>query len=229
MKRNDLTLIGAAALATAVLTVASFLPSSIEAGGEGEGLAPKVAQPKLVTDGVEVSVAAADNQSLKADAEPSFVLKLVNPTDHPADLRVQVAMTSTSPGAAMSRIGPMPSQFWDQRYTTTLKPNETKTVTLAPQKKLPSNSMVSVYLQPVNPKVASAANGTAPAMGQQMVAQTLNSPAPASVPNTKSANPTTPTAPPAKVFRPAPGSVVGLSFSTAAKSPQAPLVAAARQ
>ncbi len=229
MKRNDLTLIGAAALATAALTVATLLPTSIEAGGEGEGLAPKVAQPKLVTEGVEVTVAAADNQSLKADAEPSFVLKFVNPSDLPADLRVQVAMASTTPGGMMSRMGPMPSQLWEGRYTTTLKPNETKTFTLAPHKKLPANSTISVYLEPLNSKApVAAANSNAGGIGQQMVARALNSTAQSSESNSKGATPAGPAAQAAKVFRPGPGAIMGLSFSTATKSPQTPLVASAR-
>jgi hypothetical protein len=160
MKIHDLATIGAAALVTAILTVATFLPASLEAGGDGDGPAAKIAHPKLATNGVEITIALVEDRPLKPGDEPVFELRLVNTTNQPVAAAVRVAMTSMFPGGLISRIGPMPQNLWQDEYTMTLEPGATNVVSVATKTKLPANSTINVVLQSIDPSAATAAPPT---------------------------------------------------------------------
>ena len=163
MKTNDLTIIGSAVLVTATLTVAAFLPNSLNAGDD---TAPdKIAQPRLVSHGAEFTLAAVEPQTFKAGSEPAFDLKAVNPTGQEVDAAVLVSMTAMAPSSKFSRMLTSPQRLWQKSCPLTLKPNETKIISLMTGTELPPNSMISVKLQPVDPQNASAnekANGPVP-------------------------------------------------------------------
>jgi len=163
MKMKDFAIIGSATLVTATLTVAAFLPNSLNAGDD---TAPeKIAQPKLVSNGVEFTLAAVDHQTFKAGDEPAFDLRAVNTVGKDVDAAVLVSMTAMAPPSKLSRMLTYPQMLWQKSCPLTLKPNETKIISLTTGTKLPPNSMINVKLQPVDPQDANAnekANGPMP-------------------------------------------------------------------
>jgi hypothetical protein len=159
MKTKDLITIATTALGTTTLTATLFWPGPLEAGLEAESLAAKIAKPKLVVQGVEMTFAAADGCDLKAGVEPRFELSAVNTTCGPATVTVRLAMTTSSPADALSRLPRRPSVLWQQHQCLTLKPNETKTVTILTQRKLPPNTMVALSLAESDPLQPQEATG----------------------------------------------------------------------
>lgn len=167
MKTKDLMTMATVALGTATLTVMTFWSGPLEAGLEGDALAAKIAKPKLVSHGVELTLAAAEGRIFKAGDEPAFALTAVNTTGEPAAVTVRLAMTASSLADAMSRVPRMPTALWQQPQSLTLKPHETKTVVIPVQTKLPVSSMIAVSLQESNPlsgKVGAASSGIRPAL-----------------------------------------------------------------
>ena len=151
MKTKDLLTIGSVALGTATLTVLTFWSDCLEAGDEQQGLQATIAKPKLVMDGVEMSLAATDGRVFQAGDEPVFQLEAVNTTDAPANLDVWVAMTASSPADTLSRVVRLPSILWQQHQPLALKPHETKVIALAAPTKLPPKTTISVSLQGSDP------------------------------------------------------------------------------
>ena len=147
MKTRDVLKVVSVALGTATLTVLSGWPGSLEATHEGEANVPKVANPKLVSHGIEMSVTAGAGQKLRAGEAPTFELQAYNPTAAPAKAAVRVAMSTTSLASAMSRVPARAGTVWQQEQTVVLAPKETKTFTLPAAKQLPANALVSVALQ----------------------------------------------------------------------------------
>jgi hypothetical protein len=150
MKKNILTILSVA-LTTAALTVLAFWSVPIEAGNEAQNQAPKVAQPKLLTNGIEMTLVAAEGKTFQAGDEPVFQLTAVNTTAEPATAHLRLVMDSISPASAMSRIGPVPAMIWHQDCTIALKPNEKKTMTVASNTKLPVSGAITVSMQPIDP------------------------------------------------------------------------------
>ena len=157
MKTKDLLTVTTVAMGTAALTIATFWAGSIDAGGEPDQLSPKIAQPKLVTEGVELTLAAAGGQTFKAGDEPTYELKAVNTTGKPADVAVRVAMTTSAPANPMSRVAIAPAPLWQSTQIVKLRPNETKVLTVATDMKLPAGQAVSVSLRPAATPSASQA------------------------------------------------------------------------
>jgi hypothetical protein len=158
MKTNDLAIIGSVALATATLTVAAFLPNSLNAGDDN---APKqITHPKLVSHGVEFALAAVEHQAFKSGDEPVFELKAVNTTDQKVEATVLVCMTAMSPPSAFSRMVMAPRMLWEKSCPVVLGPNEATVISLATATKLPVNSTINVRLQPAVSQDAGA-NGKA--------------------------------------------------------------------
>ena len=157
MKTKDLLTVTTVAMGTAALTITTFWAGSIDAGGEPGQLSPKIEHPKLVTQGVELSLAAAGGQTFKAGDEPTYELKAVNTTGKPADVAVRVAMTTSAPANPMSRVAIAPAPLWQSTQIVKLQPNETKVVKVASDKKLPAGQAVSVSLRPDPTPTASRA------------------------------------------------------------------------
>jgi hypothetical protein len=154
MNTKDLTIISSVALATATLTVAAFLPNSLNANDDN--VPKQITQPKLVSHGVEFTLAAAEHQALKAGDEPAFELKAVNTTAEDIDASVLVSMTSTAPQSKFSRMVVLPAPLWQKTCPMTLKPKETKVIPLVTATKLPQNSTISVTLRAASPQKTGA-------------------------------------------------------------------------
>jgi hypothetical protein len=159
MKTKDILTITTVALGTATLTVAAFWAGPIEAGGDADAPPAKLAKSRLVSDGVELTLASADGRVFKAGDQPEFELTALNTTQQAASTSVQVTMTSFAPADAMSRVGPRPKVLWHREQIVTLKPNETKTVNLGASTNLPANSVISVSLGEQSQKAAPFAPG----------------------------------------------------------------------
>jgi hypothetical protein len=151
MRTKDLVAMTATALGTAVLTVVMCWSGSIEAGGEGADLTPKIAIPKLMSRGVEITMTAADGHAFAAGEEPSFALQASNTTDKPVTMKLSFAMTGIGPAAAMSRLVSMPAILWQQQQEWVFEPKETKTVTIATHTILPAGKSISVSVQDQTP------------------------------------------------------------------------------
>ena len=160
MKTKDLMTITSIALGTAALTVIAFWSGPLEAGAEADALAAKIQKPKLLSHGIEMTLAALDGRTFKAGEEPSFVLTAVNPSAETAAVTVRIAMTASSPADMMSRVPRLPSALWHEQQTLMLKPHETKVLPLSVPKKLPANSMIAVSLQERDPLQTNALAGS---------------------------------------------------------------------
>lgn len=159
MKKNDLAVIMSVALTTTILTVAAFWTTSLEAGGEAEAVAPKIAKPKLVAQGVEMTLAARDGTA-RVGQEPVLELVAINTTANPADIKVHLAMNAVSLADALSRVVRMPKSIWECDQSLVLKPGEQKTLTLKTATKLPAKSMVSVMLNEVRHEALGSSAGS---------------------------------------------------------------------
>ena len=146
MKTNDLMTITSVALATATLTVATFLAASLEAGNDADSTTAKIATPKFVSNGIEMTMSTVGNEVYKAGDQPAFELTAVNTTDQPASLSTCLAMSTSSPRDAFSRVAIMPSPLWTQVQLVELEPKATKVFKFSTNKNLPANSTVTVSL-----------------------------------------------------------------------------------
>jgi hypothetical protein len=165
MKTNNFAAIGSAALVTATLTVALFLPGFLNAGNGGDSATVTIAQPKLISHGVQFTLTAAGNQAFKAGDAPEFELKAINSTSQATDVSVRISMTSSAPPNRMSRMVMLPAKLWEKTCPLTLNPNETKTVALKTDTKLPANSMIEVLLVPVGENASTAPAAQRPNSG----------------------------------------------------------------
>ncbi len=159
MNTKNIATIASVALGTATLTVLTFWSGSLDAGNEQEDRAAKIAKPKLVANGVEMTLATAGAQTFKAGDEPVFELQAVNTTDESATVAVLLAMTASSPEDMRSRVLRLPSNLWQHQQTLVLNPSETKVITISTQTKLPAKQLFSVAIKTVDPlKNTAAAN-----------------------------------------------------------------------
>jgi len=143
--KKDLLTMTTVALTTATLTVTAFWAAPLEAGGEADSLTPKIARPKLVAKGVEVTLAPLSGIAQPGD-EPVFELAAVNTSTQPAETKVRLLMTSMSPADALSRVIRVPGKLWEGEQSIVLAPKEQKTFRVATGTKLPAKNMISVTL-----------------------------------------------------------------------------------
>ncbi len=161
MKAKDLITITSVAVATATLTCVTFWTGPLEAGGEATPPTRQITKPKLVAHGIEVTLAARNGRTFRAGDEPSFELAAVNTTGEGAEATIRIALSASSPKDMLSRVPRRASSFWESQQTIALKANETKVITIAVDKPLPADQMVSVTLQTVEDgKPAPATPGT---------------------------------------------------------------------
>ena len=147
MKKKDLLTIATVALGTATLTVAGFWAGPSEAGSEADTPPAKIAKPRFVARGVEMTLAAADGRVFKAGDQPAFELTALNTTDQAASASVCVTMTASAPANMISRVIRLPQVLWQQEQTVTLQPRETRVLALCASTNLPPNSVISVLLR----------------------------------------------------------------------------------
>jgi|ERR1039458_1608116 hypothetical protein len=148
MKTKDLLTIATAALGTATLTVA-FHASSLISGNDANPLAATIAKPKLVANGIEMTLASANGRDYKAGDQPAFELQAVNKLNQPSDVSVCATLSASAPVSRMSRAMPIPTILWHEELALALGPNETKVLTLAARTNLPANSVMTVSLSQV--------------------------------------------------------------------------------
>jgi hypothetical protein len=152
MKTKDILTITTVALGTATLTVAAFWAGPIEAGSDADAPPAKLTKSRLVSRGVEMTLAPASGRVFKAGDQPEFEITALNTTDQPASASVCVTMTSAALADALSRVIRMPTVLWQQEQIVRLGPSETKVVALGARTNLPANSMISVSLREAEPK-----------------------------------------------------------------------------
>ena len=161
MKTNDFSTIAVTAFGTATLVVATFLGGTLEAVDDASPPSPAITKPELLANGIKMTLTAAEGQELKAGDAPEFDLLAANTLGEPAEAHISITMTATAPNSAFSRMVVMPSVLWRQEWTLTLEPNETKTVKFNTHTNLPSNSLITVSLNPIDQsKSASPGNLT---------------------------------------------------------------------
>jgi hypothetical protein len=151
MKAKDLLTITTVALGTAALAVAAFSGGSMEAGNGADGVAAQITRPKLLSHGVEITLASTDNHVFKAGDEPTFDLNAVNTTPAPETVCIRLVMNASSFQDMISRVARPAAPIWQNTLTLNLNPGQTKTLPLATHVKIAPNQMVSVLLQEVDP------------------------------------------------------------------------------
>ena len=151
MNTKDLLTIATAALGTATLTVVAFWAGPIDAGNDADTPPPKIAKARFVSHGIELSLAPAGGCTFKAGDQPEFELTALNTTHQAATAAITVTLSASSPPDPMARTIRLPSMLWQQDQSLTLKPSETKTLTLSARTNLPPNSVISVSLRDQNP------------------------------------------------------------------------------
>jgi hypothetical protein len=161
MKAKDVLTIATVALGTATITVLTFWSPGLEAGNEDNPLAALIAKPKLVADGIEMTLATAEGRTFKAGEQPVFDLKAINTTGQHAATIIQLVMTASSPQDMNSRLVRPPAFLCRQEQTVTLTANETKVIRLSTGTKLPGNSMIHVSLQKAESPTKSLLSGSA--------------------------------------------------------------------
>jgi hypothetical protein len=159
MKTKDLIMTGTAAIGTATLTVAAFWAGPLDAGNDTDSPPPKIAQPLLVTRGIEVSLAPAGGRVFQAGDQPAFELTALNTTHEPVTASLCVTMSALGPGNPMSRVPLLPLALWRQAQIVTLKPDETRVYLLCANTNLPAKSVISVSLQDLDEKPARRPGG----------------------------------------------------------------------
>ncbi len=166
MNKNDLLTVITSATATAALTLTAFWPGSLGAGDDPQPVPPKIAQPKLAAGGLEISIAAAEGHPLRAGDEPVLELTAVNPTAAAAQASIQVALSTTSPADALSRVVRTPAVLWQADQSLALGPKEVKKVLLKTGTKLEPNRLLSVLLSETGPgSIAGASAAPAKSSG----------------------------------------------------------------
>jgi hypothetical protein len=159
MKTKDLLTMAAAAFGTAALTVATFWTGPLEAGNPVDAPAAKIATPKLVSHGVEMTLASAGGRVFKAGDEPAFELTAANTASQGASVSVYITMTASSPADRLSRVIRAPAILWRQEQLLTLNPNETKVLSLSAKTNLPAGSLIAVSLREIDPAQTLAGAG----------------------------------------------------------------------
>ena len=175
MKQNNVATVAVVAVGTAALTIMTFWPGSMEAGGEADANAARLAKPKFVQHGVEMTLEAKGGVVLKAGDQPVFELTAINTCDQAAETSVSVSVWGTAPADALSRTPRMPVRIWECDQFVSLEPKETKTFALDTRTALPTNSLVSVLLQEPKP-TESPASGPGPAKETSLRQVRLGSP-----------------------------------------------------
>jgi len=160
--------IATAALATATLTVA-FLASPRMSGTDANSLAVTIAKPKLVANGIEMTLAAANGREFKAGDQPAFELRAANTLNQPAEAAICVTLDASAPADTTSRMVRRTDVLWQEQLKLALGPNKTKVFALSVRTNLPANRLMMVILSPVGQAgKATAAAEAGPASAAQV-------------------------------------------------------------
>lgn len=146
MKLQDMLAVLAAAAATMAFTLVTFGPERVGATDQPEAVTPTIVRPKLTVEGC-VFTLKTDQPAYAPDETPTLLITAVNPTDRAVETAVWVNISASSPASRISRVMVLPKPLWSsEKCVVSLKPGETKTVTLATDAKLPAGQMISITL-----------------------------------------------------------------------------------
>ena len=106
-------------VASCGLTLAILMPANLHA--TSPVTKTEITQPKLVSDGVELTMRLIDEKRIE--------LVALNQSDRPIVTRATFTCQSFDGGDRMSRV-PRPNTAWTHEESIALAPNETKCITL---------------------------------------------------------------------------------------------------
>jgi hypothetical protein len=166
--RNVFTVLGTAAVTTAV----TLGLADLWAGGRAEAgpaaVKPVIARPELTTPDCLFSL-KADKTTYEAGETPVFEVTAINTRKQDVKVSVWINVSAVAPTSPMSRMLPRPRSLWSEEVTFSLEPGETKTKKVTCGAALPAGQSVSVTLSdkketimPLNVPVTNAANTAQP-------------------------------------------------------------------
>ena len=151
MKRRDVMTAGIWAAGTMMLALGLLYPVRMLAVDTPKPLEAENARPKLVVDGVELSVVMEGqkgaSEMLKAGPSPALCLLASNPTDKAVELKCRVSLSMSPPVELWTRVALAQKEIWHSEQLLTLKAGESKTVKLETDADLVAGSNGSVHLQ----------------------------------------------------------------------------------
>jgi len=169
MKVKDILAVLGVAAATTAFTVGLLGPGRVAATGTVEGIKPLIAQPKLTVGGCVFSL-ETDKPAYKAGEVPTLQVKATNPTDKPIEPTIWISMSASSPASPLSRMVVLPKPLWTEKCLVSLKPGQTKTVSLDTKTKLPAGESVSLTMSDKDLTVLAQALSVQSAGGQVQAA-----------------------------------------------------------
>ena len=128
MKSNYILTTTVATVATTSITLLMFWPFEITAKDTSTENSIQLT-PEINIDGVTLAMLKPD-ATTKPGQLPEIKIKAINTTDKKITVEATVAMHQTTSNLR-SRVMPMPKEIWKKPCTITLKPNETRMVTIA--------------------------------------------------------------------------------------------------
>jgi len=131
---------------TAALAISALWPGSLDAGDTPQPPPPGIAQPKLTSDGVELTLNAGGSQFAAGD-QPALELVATNTQTSPAELTVHVTMFAASLADALSRVVPAPVLLWQRDQPLALAPREGSRIILPTETRLPPRSLISLRIE----------------------------------------------------------------------------------
>jgi hypothetical protein len=157
MRFRNIGTIAGWASATMGLTLAAFLPTSIQAvDPTGSTVVGQIATPTLTVSGCTLSVSLADSgatqapttrpAALKPGDVPNMVLTINNPTDSAQTIPWTVDVGEMTVPSRLSRVPMRSRSIWQDHGSMQLAAHETKTVQLEPKKSISANASGFVML-----------------------------------------------------------------------------------
>ncbi len=145
MTAKNVVLVLAWATATFVMTLAVFMPGSLDA--VSSAVKPEITHPKLTVKGVELTLSLAGGETaVKAGDQPTVEIDVVNPTENVVDLKVDLRMTAVSPMSEDSRSMPMPTEVWKDQRPLELEPFQAIVVNIPTGTKIPAGKYVAITM-----------------------------------------------------------------------------------
>ncbi len=145
MKTQDLMAVLGVAAVTMAFALAVVQPAQLAATDTPSGIVPEITRPKLEMDGC-VLVLSTDKTAYATGETPVVSIQATNPTREAVQTNLSVRISSTSPASRFSRRLVRPEILWSHQHPLTLKPGETKVVTLASETPLPEGKSISISI-----------------------------------------------------------------------------------
>jgi hypothetical protein len=143
--RNVMTVLGTAAVTTAVTLGLAALWAGGRAEAAPAAVNPVIARPELTSQGCKF-VLKADKATYEPGESPVFEVTATNTTKQDLKVKVWINVTAVAPTNPMSRMLPRPRSLWSQEDAFFLEPNGTETQKVTCTAKLPAGQNVSVTL-----------------------------------------------------------------------------------